>query len=52
MTTGICLHQIAVKIVIYLKGVNCRLAEQHTARTAENIYESAVMKWKQIIDDM
>ena len=46
------IDQIAVKVVEYLKGVYCRLAEQYAARAAEYIYEPAVMKRKQVIDDV
>ena len=46
------IDQIAVKVVEYLKGVNCRLAEQYAAGAAEYIYEPAVMKRKQVIDDV
>ena len=46
------IDQIAVEVVIYLKGVNCRLAEQYAARSAEYIYEPTIMQRKQVIDDV
>ena len=46
------IDQIAVKVVEYLKGVNCRLAEQYAAGAAENVYKPVVVKRKQVIDDV
>ena len=46
------IDQIAVNIVIYFKVVNCRLAEQYAARSAEYIYEPTIMQRKQVIDDV
>ena len=46
------IDQIAVEVVKNLKGVNCRLSEQYATRTAEYIYEPAVVKREQVIDDV
>ena len=46
------IDQIAVEVVVHLKGGNLRLSEKDTAGAAEYINEPAVFQRKQCIEDM
>ena len=44
--------QIAVKIVVHLEGVNCRLPEKNASAAAEHINKASVVQRKQSVENV
>ena len=44
--------QVAVKVVVYLKGINRRLSEKNAATATEHVDEASVVQWEQRIKNV